>query len=161
VIVNRHRRLTLALITAILIIVPSIAPVATAGATPGAQRCAEITNAVNARRTPADLRILAILCRVAERRAYDMVVNGYFAHDTRPAQRALTAAGIKWCKVGEALAWRSVWQTSTRWATDWWGSAAHRQLLNDPQYDFGAGSYTGVRSYYPHAVAVYYTVDLC
>ena len=157
---NRYLLVGLALATTILVI-PSNAPAAAGAAPAGAQRCAELTSAVNARRTPTDLRILAILCGVAERRAYDMVVNGYFAHDLAPARKALTAAGIKWCKVGEALAWRAVWQSSTQWVTDWWGSAGHRQLLNDPQFDFGAGSYTGWRSYFPHAVAVFYTVDLC
>jgi len=157
---NRHLLISLALATTILVI-PANAPTASAAEAAGAQRCAAMTSAVNVRRTPTDLRALAVLCRVAERRAYDMVARGYFAHDLAPAKKALTAAGIKWCKVGEALAWRSVWQSSTNWATDWWGSTGHRQLLNDAQFDVGAGSYTGRRAYYPHAVAVYYTVDLC
>lgn len=157
-----HRRLLLlsiALAAAVLTF-PSTIPTTSAAAT-SAQRCVEMTKAVNARREPSDLRTLTVLCRVAERRARDMVVRGYFAHDLGPVKQALKAAGIRWCKVGEALAWRSVWQAPSRWATDWWGSPEHQQLLNDDQFDVGAGSFTGRRSYYPYAVAVYYTVDLC
>lgn len=155
-----RRLLSSAALAAIILAIPSTAPTTSAAATTP-QRCAEMTSALNARRGPSDLITLTILCRVAERRAHDMVTQGYFAHDMAPVTQALRAAGIKWCKVGEALAWRSVWQTSSSWATDWWGSPEHQSLLNDAQFDHGAGSFTGRRSYYPYAVAVYYTVDLC
>ena len=120
-----------------------------------------MTKAVNARREAADLRTLTVLCRVAELRARDMVVRGYFAHDLAPAKKALKAAGIKWCNIGEAIAWHSAWQTPTRWVSGWWGSPEHHRLLNDGQFDAGAGSFTGMRNYYPYGVAVYYVVDLC
>ena len=156
-----NRRLFLsAALAAIILVFPSTIPTTSAASTTG-ERCAEMTKAVNARREPADLRTLTVLCRVAEVRARDMVVGGYFTHDLAPAKKALKAAGIKWCNIGEAIAWHSVWQTPTRWVTTWWGSSQHRSLLNDGQFDAGAGSYTGTRTYYPHAVAVYYTVDLC
>lgn len=120
-----------------------------------------MTKAVNARRDAADLRTLTVLCRVAEIRARDMVVRGYFGHDLAPVKKALKAAGIRWCDIGEAIAWHSVWQAPSRWARDWWGSPEHRSLLNDDQFDAGAGSFTGTRTYYPCVVAVFYTVDLC
>ena len=157
-----HRRLFLSsALAAIILVLPSTIPTTAATtATPG-QRCVDMTKAVNARREPADLRTLAVLCRVAEVRARDMVVSGYFAHDLAPAKKALKAAGIRWCNIGEAIAWHSVWQSPSRWARDWWSSPQHRGLLDDGQFDAGAGSFTGARSYYPYAVAVYYVVDLC
>jgi uncharacterized protein YkwD len=156
-----NRRLFLsAALAAIILVLPSTIPTASAAATLG-QRCAEMTMAVNALRAPADLRTLTVLCRVAEVRARDMVIGGYFTHDLAPAKKALKAAGIRWCNIREAIAWHSVWQTPSRWARDWWSSPEHRSMLNDGQFDAGAGSFTGTRTYYPHAVAVYYTVDRC
>jgi uncharacterized protein YkwD len=157
---NRRLFLSTAL-AAIILVVPCTIPTMSAATATTGQRCAEMTKAVNARREPADLRTLAVLCRVAEVRARDMVVGGYFAHDLAPARKALRAAGIKYCNLGEAIAWHSVWQTPSRWAGDWWSSPEHRSLLNDSQFDAGAGSFTGTRTYYPYAVAVFYIVDLC
>ena len=157
---NRQLVLSAALAGLIVVFPFFTSTTSAAAATPG-QRCAQMTQAVNARRQPVDLRTLTVLCRVAELRARDMVVRGYFAHDLAPVKTALKAAGIRWCKLGEALAWRSVWQGPSKWATDWWGSPDHQALLDDAQFDVGAGSYTGLKDYYPHAVAVYYTVDLC
>ena len=157
-----NRRLMLsAALAAIILVFPSITSTTSAAAATPGQRCTQMTKAVDARREAADLKTLIVLCRVAELRARDMVVRGYFAHDLAPVKKALMAAGIRWCKLGEALAWRSVWQGPSSWATDWWGSPDHQALLNDAQFDAGAGSYTGLRDYYPYAVAVYYTVDLC
>ena len=156
-----NRRLFLsAALAALILVLPSTSPTTSAATTAG-QRCLEMTKAVNARREPADLRTLAVLCRVAEVRARDMVVGGYFSHDLGPAKKALKAAGIRWCNIGEAIAWHSAWQNPSRWAGDWWASPVHRSLLNDGQFDAGAGSFTGTRAYYPYAVAVYYVVDLC
>ncbi len=156
---NRRPFLSAAL-AAIILVFPSAIPTTSAAAT-SAERCADMTKAVNARREPADLRTLTVLCRVAAARARDMVLDGYFTHDLAPAKRALKAAGIRWCNIGEAIAWHSAWQAPSRWARDWWSSPKHRSLLNDRQFDAGAGSFTGTRTYYPHAVAVYYVVDLC
>ena len=157
-----NRRLFLsAALAAIILVFPSAIPTTSAAAVTPGERCAEMTKAVNARREPADLRTLTVLCRVAEVRARDMVIGGYFTHDLAPAKKALKAAGIRWCNISEAIAWHSVWQTPSRWARDWWSSPEHRSLLNDGQFDAGAGSFTGTRTYYPYAVAVYYTVDLC
>jgi uncharacterized protein YkwD len=158
--VNRRLFISAAL-AAIILVFPSIIPTTSAAAATSGQRCVDMTKAVNARREAADLRTLTILCRVAEVRARDMVVDGYFAHDLAPAKRALKAAGIRWCNIGEVMAWHSSWQTPSRWATEWWSSPEHKRLLNDDQFDAGAGSFTGTRTYYPHAVAVYYVVDLC
>lgn len=150
-----------AALAAIILVTPFIIPTTSAAAATSGQRCAELTKAVNARRGPADLRSLTVLCRVAELRARDMVVSGYFGHDLAPAKKALKAAGIRWCNIGETIAWHSAWQPSSRWVRDWWSSSVHRGLLNDGQFDAGAGSFTGTRTYYPYAVAVYYVVDLC
>ena len=157
---NRRLFLSSAL-AAIIMVFPSAVPTTSAAATTLGQRCAEMTRAVNARREPADLRTLTVLCRVAEVRARDMVIGGYFRHDLAPAKKALKAAGIRFCNISETIAWHSVWQSPSRWVRDWWGSSVHRNVLNDGQFDAGAGSFTGTRSYYPYAVAVYYTVDLC
>jgi uncharacterized protein YkwD len=156
-----RRFLRSAALAAIILILPSTIPTTAATTATTGQRCADMTKAVNARREPADLRTLTVLCRVAEARARDMVVGGFFAHDLAPAKKALKAAGIRWCNIGEAIAWHSAWQSPRRWAGDWWSSPQHRGLLDDGQFDAGAGSFTGTRTYYPYAVAVYYVVDLC
>jgi uncharacterized protein YkwD len=150
-----------ALLAALILILPTSLSTTAAAATTSGQRCADMTKAVNARRDAADLRTLTVLCRVAEVRARDMVVDGYFSHDLAPAKNALKAAGIRWCNIGEVIAWSSAWQSPSRWAGDWWSSPQHRGLLSDGQFNAGAGSFTGMRTYYPYAVAVYYTVDLC
>jgi uncharacterized protein YkwD len=110
---------------------------------------AKVASLLNQQRTSAGRIVLRVdprLSAIARGRSEDMATKDYFAHQQPDGDWAwdlMTAAGIKWYRAGEIIAWNT-WGTLADSATaaskQWHDSSAHYALLTSASYNyFGVG----------------------
>ena len=114
-----------------------------------AEKCDALVDELNARRDP-NVRLRTILCEIAHSRSLQQAkgIRGPKGdgHWIAYVVYRLDRAGIRWCNVGEAIAWTTARYTlsadyASRFVGVWRSSPNHWPMLSSSSYQQAGGSF--------------------
>jgi uncharacterized protein YkwD len=133
-------------------------PIAASAATIAA-KCSALVTELNQQRNP-DVRLRDYLCTIAHNRSLQQARAGRMFHNTAYVARKLDERGIRWCSLGEVVAYSSRNPSASLFIGMWRNSPTHWNLLTSTRYDSAGGSWR-VSDVNGFTYATMILVDLC